>query len=62
MISYASFLEKKDVKKTSPLMVVNERELSIKSEFTLFSTFFISSLGILMKVPPKNKLEELKLE
>lgn len=43
---YASFLEKKEVKKTSPLTVVMEMELSNTIAFNRFSIFLMSFLGI----------------
>lgn len=62
MRSYASFLEKKDVRKTSPLMVVMDIELSKTIALNRFSTFLISFFGICMKVYPKNTLLGLNLE
>ena len=59
---YASFLEKKEVKKTSPLTVVMEMELSNMIAFNRFSIFFMSFLGIWRKVSPKKMLLGLKLE
>lgn len=62
MRSYASFLEKKDVRKTSPLMVVIDMELSKTIALNRFSIFSMSFFGICMKVYPKNTLLGLNLE
>jgi hypothetical protein len=62
MRSYASFLEKKEVKKTSPWMVVMDIELSKTMALKRFSIFLISFFGICMKVYPKNTLLGLNLE
>jgi hypothetical protein len=50
------------VKKTSPLTVVTEMELSKTIALSLFSIFLISFRGICMKVSPKNTLLGLNLE
>lgn len=52
----------KEVRKTGPLMVVIEIELSKKIPFFFFSSLMISFLGISMKVSPKNTLSALNLE
>jgi hypothetical protein len=60
--SNASFLEKKDVRKTSPLTVVIEIELSKTIAFVLFYTFRISFFGICIKVSPKKTVLGLNFE
>lgn len=62
MRSYASFLEKKDVKKTSPWIVVIDIELSKTMALKRFSIFLMSFFGICMNVSPKNTLLGLNLE
>ena len=58
----ASFLEKKDVRKTYPLTVVIDIELSKTIALNLFSSFLISFLGICKKVYSKKRLLGLKIE
>ena len=62
MRSKASFLEKKEVRKTSPWMVVIDMELSNTIALYRFSIFLMSFLGICMKVYPKKTLDGLNLE
>lgn len=52
----------KEVRKTGPLMVVIEIELSKKMPFFFFYNLMISFLGIYIKVSPKNTLSELNFE
>lgn len=61
-ISKALSRYKKEVKKSSPLGVLIEIELSNMKALTFFSTFNISEPGIFNLVSPKNKLLELKLD
>jgi hypothetical protein len=58
----ASFLLKNEVKKSYPLTVVIDIELSKNIPFFLFSKVRMSFLGTWMKVSPKNTLLGLKLE
>ncbi len=60
--SYASFLEKNDVRKTYPWTVVTDIELSNTIALYLFSIFLMSLRGICIKVYPKNTLFGLNLE
>ena len=55
-------LDKKDVKKSSPLTVVIEMALLINKLLDFFSTLLISFLGISMKVSPKKTVFLLNLE
>ena len=55
-------LEKKERKTMEPFFVLISIAWSLIIDIALFSILVMSSLGILMKVPPKKRLLELNFE